>query len=91
MKGADKIIQARIQGRAPEAINFFLECPFTTPPEFGAVDIEGQEILTLDLRFIVGLLVCVHATNERRMMQMVDRCRKFKARQIAYGLYVPYY
>lgn len=90
MKGADVIKYARLNGESPGAI-YFIDHPDNAPLDFGCVDIRGDDIRFLDLRFTVGMLVCITSDNEKRMMQLVDACRKYGARQIAFSLFRKYY
>lgn len=90
MKGAEAVIKARLAGVAPGAI-YFIDHPDNAPLELGCVDIRGDNIPLLDLRFVAGMLVCVTSETNERMEQLVAQCRKFRARQIAYSLYRKYY
>lgn len=90
MKGADAIIKARVEGRAPRAI-YFIDYPDKAPLELGDVDIRGDVIPLLDLRFVVGMLVCITSDNEERMMQLVKQCEKYHPKQLVYSLYTRYY
>lgn len=90
MRGADIIKSERLRGNAPGAI-YFIDYPDKSPLEFGDVDVTGDDIRFLDLRFVVGMLVCITSNDEKRMNQLEDACRKFGARQIASGLYRKYY
>ncbi len=90
MRGNDKIIQARLSGRAPGAI-YFIDYPDTAPLELGDVDVTGDQLHMLDLRFVAGMLVGITSDNQQRMEQLVAQCHKFHARQISYGLRSKYY
>jgi hypothetical protein len=90
MRGDDKIIQARIRRQAPGAI-YIIDYPDKSPLELGDVDVYGDTPSMLDFRFVIDMLVCVTSDNEKRMEQLVAQCRKFHARQIAYGLHRKYY
>lgn len=90
MRGNDKIIQSRLAGVAPGAI-YFIDHKDDAELEFGDVYVFGDHIGTLDLRFVAGMLVAITSDNQKRMEQLVAQCRKFHARQIAYGLQSKYY
>lgn len=90
MKGAEAIIKARLSGQAPGAV-YFIDYPDKAPLELGDVDIRGDVIHLLDLRFVAGMLVCITSDDEKRMMQLVKQCEKYHPRQIAFGLHRKYY
>lgn len=90
MRGADAIKAERLRGNAPGAV-YFIDHPDNAPLEFGCVDVRGDDIRFLDLRFVVGMLVCITSDNENRLKQLEDACRKFGAKQIAASLYQKYY
>lgn len=90
MRGNDKIIQARLSGRAPGAI-YFIDYPDAAPLELGDVDVTGDQLNMLDLRFVAGMLVAITSTDKQRMEQLASQCHKFHARQVVYGLRSKYY
>lgn len=90
MRGDDAIIKARMNHKAPGAI-FIIDYQDKSPLELGDVDVYGDNPLMLDMRFVVGMLVCVTSDNEKRMMDIVRQCNKYNPAQVAYGLHRRYY
>ena len=90
MKGADKIIHARINGMKPAVINI-IDYPFALELEPSEVVVHGDNLLDVDLRFVVDCLVTISSTDQKRLDYLVAQCRKFRARQLAYSLYCKYY
>lgn len=81
MRGADKIIQLRMQGRKPPVINLW-DYPFVGELELSHVVIHNLSTGKLDLRFVLDCLVCVY--SDTRAKEIADICKANGARQVAY-------
>lgn len=90
MRGHDAIIKARLAGKAPGAI-YFIDHPDDLPLELGMVDVRGDIIHLLDLRFVTNMMVCITSDNADRMNELVKLCWKHKPLEIAYSMYRKYY
>lgn len=92
MKGQDRLVQARLRGRAPgvgvyfetSSVEPFFDWPETQAPGFPIVWVEpGDDVSRLDLRFVVGLRVCIAASPERDWAPLAEACRKAGAKEVA--------
>ena len=90
MKGAQEILNARMNGKSPAAI-YLIDHLDTSELEFGEVNIYQLPIEKMDLRFVVGLLVGITAETESRCKAIADLCKKCGARAITYGVVRKYY
>ena len=88
MKGADKIIKLRLMGRKPAVINLW-DYPVSWQLEPQEVDVYGNHIQHLDLRFVMDCLVTV--TSETRNKELEDLCYACGAKQVASGPWVKFY
>jgi hypothetical protein len=83
MRGHDKLIELRSRGLRPEVV--FLN-DYKTRPEFfdgTNIEIEGEEMSLIDLRFLVGLSVAASSSCEIRARQILEACKKSGARMVA--------
>jgi len=90
MKGAQEIINARMNRRSPPAV-YIIDHPDTSELEFGEVNIYQVPLDKLDLRFVVGLLVGITSVTEDRCKAIADLCKKCGARATTYGVQRKYY
>ena len=90
MRGHDHIIHARMRGIKPPVINI-IDYPFTLELEPTEVVVHGDKLIDIDLRFVADCLVTVCSTDQKRLDHLVNQCRKFRARQVAYDIYRKYY
>lgn len=90
MRGHDHIIQSRIRGVKPPVINI-IDCPCKLELEPTEVDVYGDKLVDIDLRFVADCLVTICSTEQKRLDYLVNQCRKFRARQLAYDLHRKYY
>ena len=90
MRGHDHIIHARMRGIKPAVINI-IDRPFALELEPSEVVVYGDKLIDVDLRFVADCLVTISSLDEKRLNYLVDQCRKFAARQVAYGLYYKHY
>lgn len=90
MRGHDKIIQARIQGIRPLAVNL-IDHPFDLELEPTEVVVFPDDLISLDLRFVVDCLVTITSDSQERMDKLVAICNSCKAKQVAAGLRYKYY
>lgn len=90
MRGHDHIIAARLRGIKPVVINI-IDRPFSLELEPTEVVVHGDPLLDIDLRFVADCLVTISSLDQKRLDYLVQQCRKFGARQVAYGLYTKYY
>lgn len=83
MRGADKLIELRRSGRRP-AVVFLNDYPTHAAYLDGTtVDISGDDLSGLDLRFLVGLTVSTGATTEKRAMAILEACKHAGAAVVA--------
>ena len=88
MRGADKIIQLRMQGRKPPVINLW-DYPIKGELELTDVVVHNLSTNRLDLRFVLDCLVTI--TSENRNEELEALCYSCGARQVASGPWVKYY
>jgi len=83
MNGHEPIIAMRLSGKKPEIV--FIE-DFDGNPEwekfgeFPTVSVKGDDIKTLDLRFLVGLVVSASGSTEKRSKELLEACKRHKVR-----------
>jgi hypothetical protein len=83
MRGADKLIELRRSGRRP-AVVFLNDYPTHAAFLDGTtVDISGDDLSGLDLRFLVGLTVSTGATTENRAKAILEACKRAGAAVVA--------
>lgn len=80
MKGADKIINMRLNGRKPLVVNIF-DYPISGELEIGDVVVYKIPIEKLDFRFAIDCLVCVY--SDVRAKEIGQICRLNGAKQVA--------
>ena len=90
MRGHEQIIQSRIRGIKPSVINI-IDYNIRWDPEPTDVIVYGDRLLDIDLRFVADCLVTISCTDESRLKYLKTQCEKYKARQIAAGIYQKYY
>lgn len=90
MKGHDHIIKARLRGIKPVVINI-IDRPFALELEPTEVVVYGDSLTDIDLRFVADCLVTISSLDQTRLNYLANQCRKFRARQVAYGLYYKHY
>lgn len=79
MKGHQPIIEMRLNRKAPRIV-FLNDYPcktdwFENPGDAATVCTHGDRIETLDLRFLVGLVVSISSPDENRAKALYSRCR----------------
>lgn len=86
MRGHDKIIQVRMDGKAP-AFVFINDYPCQTDwfehNDHATICVHKDWIRTLDLRFLVGLSVSISASTEARAKDLRDACLAAGALRVA--------
>lgn len=92
MKGHDRLVQARLRGRAPgvgvyletSSVEPFYDWPETQAPGFPIVWVEpGDDVSRLDLRFVVGLRVCIAGSPDREWLPIAEACVAAGAKAVA--------
>ena len=82
MKGHDGIIAMRMKGYKPRAV-FINDYPCKTDwEEFGEIPtvcVSGDNLITLDLRYTVGLQVHISSDSEKRAKTLLELCKKHSA------------
>lgn len=77
MRGHDDLIKMRMMGRKPESV-FFYDYPIDTDwaswGETPRIAIHGDDVVDMDLRFVVGLKVHVSTTRKMRGDAFFDKC-----------------
>jgi len=85
MKGHEGIIKLRIRGYKPSAV-WLVDYPCRTEWEkFGddpEVCVYGDNLNTLDLRYIIGLDVHISGENEERAKRLLDLCIQHRANKV---------
>ena len=86
MKGQDAIIQMRMNRKRPEWV-FINDYPcsvdWTKYNDQPTICVDGDNIRTLDLRFLVGLQVSVSSTSEKRARELFDACQRHHVSLVA--------
>lgn len=87
MRGHERLIDMRKAGKAPKIVfvNDY-QCAtdwFESPDDHVTICTDGDAIELLDLRFLVGVMVSVGSTNERRAKALFDRCKAASASVVA--------
>ena len=87
MRGHDKLIDMRKKGLRPPLV--FLS-DYRTDPRLASevfdgsvIEIAGDPIESLDLRFLVGLRVSAGATTESRARAILEACKRAGASMVA--------
>lgn len=83
MRGHHKVIELRQSGKRP-AVVFVNDYP-TNPAYLDGttVDISGDDLAGLDLRFLVGLVVSTGSHNEARAQAILEACKRAGAAMVA--------
>lgn len=83
MRGHDKLIELRSRGLRPDVV--FLNDYKTKADFFDGtnIEIEGEEISLIDLRFLVGLKVAASSSCENRARQILEACKRSGAKMVA--------
>lgn len=86
MTGDKHIINLRLNGLTPEWV-FINDYPCQTPTDdkYPNVCVFGDQIESLDLRFLVNLRVSIASTSEDRAKQLFDRSVRSGAVLVASG------
>ena len=86
MRGQDQLIDMRKAGKRP-AIVFINDFPCRTDwadwGDHATVCIDGDQLSSLDLRFVVGMTVSVSSFEEARAKRIADICKQAGARTVA--------
>lgn len=87
MRGHDKLIDLRRKGLRPPLV--FLN-DYPTDPRLAkevfdgsTIEIAGEPIESLDLRFLVGLRVSAGASTESRAKAILEACKRVGAAMVA--------
>lgn len=83
MRGHDKLIALRLKGRKPRIV-FVNDYPcdidwFENPGSAVTVCTAGDDLQTIDLRFLVGLTVSVSSPTENRAKALFEACKRYAA------------
>lgn len=79
MRGHEHLIQMRLNRKAPRIV-FVNDYPcktdwFDNPGDAVTICTHGDDIKTLDIRFLVGLAVSISSPSESRAKALYARCR----------------
>jgi hypothetical protein len=87
MQGHDKVIQMRMAGEMPSCVfidDFKVEpSKWAQETDFLSVCVEGDNLKTLDLRFLVGLDVRATANTENRAREIFEAAIANGAKSVA--------
>ena len=86
MRGHEKLIEIRKAGRKPKIV-FINDYPcrtdwFTTGDHV-TICVAGDDINSLDLRFVVGCMVSATGDTETRAKQLLEACKRAGATTVA--------
>lgn len=94
MKGHEPLIHMRMSGKAPEAV--FIEDhkslnahDWHLYTDIPCVNVEGDELYNIDLRFCVGLIVQISSFSEERAKALLFIAKQAKARVITSCVLIP--
>ena len=83
MRGHEHLIELRKAGKRPVAV-FINDFPCKTDwPDWGdqaTVCVDGDQLSSLDLRFVVGMIAHVSSTSEIRAKRIAEICKQSGAR-----------
>jgi hypothetical protein len=87
MKGHEPLIQMRMSGKAPQAIYIEDHMSFNSNDwhrynELPCINVAGDEITSIDLRFAVGLIVNISSFSEKRAKALFSIAKDAKARVV---------
>lgn len=86
MRGQDQLIAMRKAGKRP-AIVFINDYPCQTDwadwGDHATVCVDGDQLSSLDLRFVVGMTVSVSSLSEARAKRIAEICKQAGARTVA--------
>jgi hypothetical protein len=89
MRGHQPLIAMRRRGIRPASVWLSVDMPDPMTADWqqwaksAAVDIDPTDSIgLLDLRFTVGMLVCIQGLNRERCMALHERCREAKAARV---------
>lgn len=80
MKGHEAIIAMRKSGKTPKYV-FLNDYPCETnwfeTGDHATVCVHGDAISSLDLRFLIGLVVSISSTDENRAKRLLEACKPY--------------
>lgn len=82
MRGHDKLIAMRSMGLRP--VTVFIN-DYRTPAKYldGTIlDVTGDDMNTVDMRFLVGLTVSIASTTEERAKAILEACKRGGAAKV---------
>lgn len=84
MTGDKHIINLRLSGKTPEwvFINDY-PCEAPTSDKHPNLCVDGDDIASLDLRFLVNLKVSVSSADESRCKALLNACKRHSASLVA--------
>jgi hypothetical protein len=90
MKGHHDLIKMRMASKTPASVTIY-DYPFDTDwakwGDLPRVCTEGQPVVDLDLRFVVGLTVHIESNSEDRANHLFDKCIAMGADIVAASSY----
>ena len=88
MRGHETILAMRQQGKRPSIVflnDFPCQTDWAYRGDSATVNISGEAVETLDLRFLVGMTVSVLSTDENRATAILEACKAAGAAVVAVG------
>jgi hypothetical protein len=94
MKGHEPLIRLRMAGKAPAFISIEDHKSLTSHDwhlynETPCINVDGDELHNLDLRFCVGLIVNISSFSENRAKTLLSIAKQAKARVITSCVLIP--
>lgn len=94
MKGHEPLIRMRLAGKVPQSIYIEDHKSLNTNDwhifgELPCINIEGDELYNLDLRFCLGLVVNISSFSETRAKALLSMAKDAKARVITSCVLIP--
>ena len=89
MRGHEGVIKMRMQGLAPVMVNiddYEFKSPlidWETHNDSPTICVNKENIESLDLRFLVGMLVSVSSCSEDRAKRLFNACKRAGAKTVA--------
>lgn len=88
MRGHENIIRMRAQMGVKPAFVFINDYPcetdwFEDQDKFARIRVDGDDLSSLDLRFLVGLRVCITAMTEERAKTLFEMVKAANAEAVA--------
>jgi hypothetical protein len=94
MKGHEPLIQMRMHGKAPQCVSIEDHRSLNSHDwhlfgDIPCINVDGDELHSIDLRFCVGLIVQISSFSEIRAKTLLTIAKQAKARVITSCVLIP--